>query len=147
MISIKDYLLAGAIIVLLTGIGISRWELYSVTKEFNEYKESINEQVQKNVAEKARIEKEQNDKYQLAEAGYSGALSVLNQRLRDLQNLPRDNPLQVAGCSSGTVSGEATYTIGTTIRLATRKGTCESSFYADALRTTLQCQRLIEFVK
>jgi len=147
MISIKDYLLAGAIIVLLTGIGISRWELYSVTKEFNEYKESIHDQIQKNVAEKARIEKEQNDKYQLAEAGYSGALSVLNQRLRDLQNMPRDNTLQVAGCSSGTVPGEATYTIGTQIRLATFKGTCDRDFYEAAMRDTLQCQRLIEFVK
>jgi hypothetical protein len=58
MSTLKDYLLVGAIIVLLTGIGISRWELYSVTKEFNDLKVKLD--IADNHAKEVQKQQEKN---------------------------------------------------------------------------------------
>jgi len=140
---IKTY----AIIVLLLWQGLAQYQLHSVTKEYADYKENINDQVQKAINEKARIEAEQNAKYTMAQTGYAGALDELNRRLRNAENLPRSTSVQVAGCSGSTVSEASTDTTRTQVRLKAFKGTCDAEFYAEALRDNLQCQSLIDFIK
>ena len=141
MPNIKSILLGIILVLLITN--------YFSIHAFNQYKEDQHDLIQKAAIEKSRIEKEQNDKYKLAEDGYSGALSILNDRLRNAKIVSGSGcvPVASSGSSNGTVPEASTYSIGTTTTLATRKGTCESSFYADALKTTLQCQRLIDLVK
>ena len=149
MISIKDYLLAGAIIVLLTGIGISRWELYSVTKEFNEYKESQHDLIQKAKDEKQKLDKEKDDRATMSEAGFTGALAILNKRLQDAETVSGSGCMSVANSVGNniTMPEASTYTIGSTVRLAATNGICDINFYQKAMREHLQCQRLIELVK
>jgi hypothetical protein len=52
-----------------------------------------------------------------------------------------------SGNIDGSMSSSATYSIGTQIKLATFKGTCDRDFYEAAMRDTLQCSRLIEAVR
>jgi len=61
--------------------------------------------------------------------------------------VPGDSAVQVAGCIGSDLSPEATDTGGATVALATFQGACDRSFYEAAMRTTLQCEKLIEFVR
>lgn len=110
-----------------------------------------NDEIQKAVNEKNRIEAEQNERYKQAQIGYAGALSILNVRLnrmRNIQDLPRREGMQVAdtNCASGAVPNTTKDTTGPVTKLATFKGTCNSDFYEAAMRQTLQCQTLIDLL-
>jgi hypothetical protein len=146
---IQAYSCATIIICLLTITGIIGWQLHSVETEYKTYKDSINDQVQKAKIEKARIEAEQKDKYDRESTDYAADISRLSHILNGLQKsgaVPRESGVRVAGSSAGSLPREAEDTSITVTALATREGTCESSFYADSLETTLQCKALIEFV-
>lgn len=138
-----------AIITLLLGVGVAQWQKHVVTEEFREYKENINAQVQKAAIAKAVTEAAQNAKYTAARTDLNNTRRDLDSilgRLRDGALVSRDEGVCLAGSGGSTVPGKAADTGGTSIALATREGTCESSFYADALRTTLQCKKLIKFL-
>jgi hypothetical protein len=117
--------------------------------QFSNYKESTNAQIIRNQAAKAATEAEQNRRYADAQAGYDGALAILNERLRNIKTVPRCSGVQVARQSgvAGTMPGETTDTAITYTPLATRKGACESSFYWDALADIAQCRELIKLCK
>lgn len=148
---LRIYVCGAVIVALLAAVGLSRWELHSVTKEFANYKESINEQVAAAKIEAARIAKIQDDKYQRARADYADSVrnldSILN-RLRSGQIVSRDSGMQMAGSSSGAVPAEAGYPTRIDTTVTARERACQGTqFYSDALRDTLQCQRLIELVR
>jgi len=115
-----------------------------VSYQFTKYKENINAQTARNTAAKARTEAEQRDKADESEAGYLGALDVLNKRLRDAETVPRCRSVSVAGSggAGGTVSGETTDTGDPQIALAAGRGVCSADFYAKAMREHVQCKAL-----
>jgi hypothetical protein len=146
----KEYIFSLVIVILLTLIGISRFELNQVKTEYSEYKGTINDQLQAAINEKKRVEAEQNAKLAKAKLDYSNSRSDLDSildRLRNGEIVSRDEALQVAGCSGDSVSGNSTYSIRTQIKLKTYSGTCDINFYSDALKDNLQCEKLIEFVQ
>jgi hypothetical protein len=146
---IKAYTCAIIIICLLIIAGIIGWKLHSVETEYKTYKDSINDQVQKAEIEKARIEAEQKAKYDRESADYAADIDRLSRILNGLQKsraVPREAGVRVAGSSADSLPRKAEDTNITVTALATREGTCESSFYADSLETTLQCKALIQFV-
>ncbi len=147
---LRTYLMAGLIIVLLTTIGISRWELYSISKEYSEYKDSINDQVQKAKNEKIRIEAEQDAKAKQANEAYQRDLDRLNDaldRMRKSAYLPRNEALRVAGDSTSSMPKTPTDSTGLIEGVEIEARVRQSAFYREALKDTLQCSRLIEFVK
>ena len=140
---------------LMLGLGLTHWKAYSHGKEvvqakFDTYKGNINDQVQKANAKATAIKAEQDAKYDKAKLDYADVsrdLDAALKRLRKPPSVPRNESLPVAGCSGDTVSTEA----GNTERIAPAveitAGACEGSeFWENALRDTLQCSRLIEFV-
>lgn len=144
---IRTYITIIAFTALAVAFGLSQWELHNVKQEYDEYKESIDDQVQKNEIKKHIVEAEQDAKFKLAETGYSAALGVLNDRLRDIPTVPRCSPVPVAGSGGGAMPEASVYTEGTQVRLETFAGTCDRDFYEAALIDALQCSRLIEFVR
>jgi hypothetical protein len=146
---IKTYACGIIIVGLLVTIGLGQAQLTNVKSEYKTYKDSINDQLQKAEIKKARIDAEQRAKHDKEVADLAADRDRLK---RILDRLPKskvvsgNEALRVAGDSSGGVPGKAEDTGITFTELATREGTCESSFYADALETTLICKRLIEFV-
>lgn len=144
--------LAAAIFLTLT-----HWLSYNhgkdvVQTKFNEYQEMINDQVvaAKIVADRER--ERQEIKYNGASASYQAASVSLDsalKRLRNTENLLRNCTVPVAGHSGDSVSTSPTNTTGTTQAASFGAGTFQSAeeFYEAALRDTLQCQRLIEFVR
>jgi len=147
---LRSYLMAGLIIVLLTTIGISRWELHSVTKEYSEYKANINEQVEKAKNEKIRIEAEQDAKAKQANEAYQRDLDRLNDaldRMRSTRTVSRETTLRVDGVSTSSMPKTSTDSTGTIEGVEIEARVRQSAFYREALKDTLQCSRLIEFVK
>ncbi len=105
---LKFYLALGASMLLLAFLVATKAQLYSTTKEYESYKESINDQVQKNVAEKSRIESEQTAAAKSARDRYARDLRRLAdelERVRRAGAVPREGTVPVAGCSGGTVPG------------------------------------------
>jgi hypothetical protein len=146
--NIKIYLCLATVISLLTVAGLSRWETYSVKKDFAEYKENINDQVQKAKIEKARIESEQRAKHDKEVADLAADRDRLKRilvGLRKSKDLPRDSSLPLAGGSAGGVSRtpESAERFTATSTPATRIGFT----YEDAMMDTLQCSRLQSFLK
>jgi len=141
MPNIKSILLGVILVLLITN--------YFYIHAFTKYKEDQHDLIQKATIEKARIEKEQNDKYKLAEDGYSGALSILNDRLRNAKIVSGSGCVSVASSSgsNGTVPETSTYSLQSYARLKTYQGTAEFNFYSDAMKDNEQCQRLIDLVK
>lgn len=147
---IKNYVCGAIVVSLLTFSAITKWQLYSITKEYSSYKENINDQLQKAINEKKRIEAEQSAKLAKAKLDYSNArrdLDSILDRLRNGEIVPRDESLPLAGSSADSMPGQTTDTRITQVRLKTYKGTCDIDFYSDAMRDNLQCSQLIEFVK
>jgi len=147
---LRSYLMAGLIIVLLTTIGISRWELYSISKEYSEYKANINEQVEKAKNEKIRIEAEQDAKAKQANEAYQRDLDRLNDaldRMRSTRTVSRETTLRVDGVSTSSMPKTSTDSTGTIEGVEIEARVRQSAFYREALKDTLQCSRLIEFVK
>ena len=153
---IKPYLSAAAGVLLLAALGYTHAKAYTsgeanIQAKFDTYKEHINEQVSKATIEAARIAKMQDDKYQRARADYADSArdlaGVLN-RLRDGTFVLRDGTVQIPECSGGTVPSEAGDPCGIDTTVTARERACQGSqFYADALRDTLQCSKLIDLVK
>jgi len=116
----------------------------------DKYKETINDQLSKAKIHAETEKKLQDAKYESAKHDYADSQSKLDnalKRLRKPQAVPGNSAVQVAGCGSSPMPAEATDTGGTTVTLATFEGACERSFFEAAMRTTLQCERLIEFVR
>lgn len=143
MDKIKDVLI---VVLILIAIGLGLWGGV-VSHQYKNYKESINDQVQQAKNEKIRIEAIQNERYNMAQTGYSSAIDILNERLRNLKAVPRDCTVPVAGNSPCGVPRETTDTGDAQIKLETFKGACSSEFYEAALRDTLQCESLIAICK
>ena len=149
ILSLKDYLFAGAIVILLTTVGISRWELYSARQDLTTLTENLHDQVQMAVNAKNVVIAEQTKKYEMAETGYSGALAILNDRLRKSKVMPRPECLPVAGSggASSSMPAQTTDTAGTIISLAATAGICDFEFYKKAMTEHVQCQTLIDLLK
>ena len=146
---IKNYGCAAIILVLLTVTVITRSELSSVQSEYKIYKDSINDQVQKAAIEKTRIEAEQAAKEKHAGEAYQRDIDRLNDALDRVQKsgaVSREAGVRVAGSSAGGLPGKAEDTARTLKDFATTART-ESFTYENAMMDTLQCSRLIEFVK
>lgn len=147
---IKAYASGAIIIALLTAFGLTKLQLYYLTSEYKEYKESINAQLQTAINEKVRIESEQTAKLDKARRDYSSARRDLDSilgRLRNGEIMSRDEALQVAGNSPYSLSSTAGGAGGTQVKLKTYNGTCDIEFYSDAMKDNLQCQSIIEFIK
>ena len=147
---IKNYAFGIVLVVLITILGMTKWQLNSVTKEFTEYKENINDQISKAEIEKARIEAAQKAKYDSAKSDYDtdrDRLADIIRRLRESGTVPRNETLRVAGDSPSTLPRKAEDTAGAIESAAlTARARCPS-FYSEAMMDALQCSRLIEFVK
>lgn len=149
---IKPYLNLFAGVVILAILCFTHFKAYQIgedhiQKKFDTYRSNINDEISKNEIEKARIEAEHVSKYNMAQTGYAGALDELNRRLRDIKTLPRGEGVPMAGCGSSTMSNTSESTTGTQVKLTTFKGTCSREFYEAAMSQTLQCEKLIEFIK
>lgn len=158
---IKTYLNAILALGLIVGLSYSHWYAYShgkasgkaeIQTKFDSYKGNINDQVQKSKDE-AAIEKQRQDaQYAKAQSDYADAsrnLDIALKRLRDIKTVPRDSGLQVAGSSSGSLPSKAEDSSRTTDSASFGAGTFQSAreFYEAAMSDTLQCSKLIEFVK
>ena len=147
--NIKTYACAVVIIVLLTITGMTKWQLSSVQSEYKDYKDSINDQLQKAKIEKARIEAEQKAKYDRGSADYAADVDRLNRILDGLRKpkvVSGNETLRVAGSSAGSLPREAEDTARTLKDFATTARVGCPTFYSEAMRDILQCSRLIEFV-
>lgn len=134
--------------ILHTGVVQGRTE---VQKKFDKFKENINDQVQKAKADAAKVKLEQDAKFAKSQTDYAAdrarLVAILN-GLRKPQTVPGNPSVPVAGCSVSPMPAQATDTSGTTPSVEIAAGACEATeFYTLALQDTLQCSRLIEFVK
>lgn len=122
-----------------------------VQKKFDAYKENINDQVQKANAKAAADKAEQDAKYAKAQGDYATTrkqLAAALARLRKSEAVPGDEGVPVAGCGTGSMRTETTDTSGTTPAVEVTAGACEGTeFWENALKDTLQCEALINFVK
>ena len=138
-------------ILLLLFFAYQRYEVYSITKDFNEYKENNNAQVERARIEKSRTEAEQNAKYESAISNnvvIASRLDAALKRLRESENMSRDGGLQVAGCCKGSMPRQTENPTGAVE--AARIGTgiyTPDEFYEHAMKDVSQCKQLIEFVK
>ena len=154
MDQIKAYANIIAAVIALCGLGFTHFKAYEygedhIQKKMDKMEANLHEQKQQAKDDKIRIEAEQHARYDTAQTGYNGALSVLNDRLRTAETVPGCGGVQMAsgGSGNGPVPGETSDTAGAYIRLATYQGTCLKAFYDDAMKQTLQCQGLIKIVK
>lgn len=131
-----------------TGVVQGRAE---VQKKFDAYKENINDQVKKAKDDAAKTKLEQDTKEAKAKLDYDTArkqLAAALARLRKPEIVPGNGSVPVAGCSSSSMPAKASDTGGTAPAVEVAAGACEGTeFYTLALQDTLQCSRLIEFVK
>ena len=147
---IKNYACAAIVICLLTVAGMTKWQLSSVQSEYKDYKDSINDQLQKAKIEKARIEAEQKAKYDRGAADYAADIDRLSRILNGLQKpgaVPREAGVRVAGSSPDSMSRKAEDTARTLKDFATAARTGCPAFYSEAMKDALQCHHLIEFVR
>jgi hypothetical protein len=89
-LNIRLYVEIAVIAALLSVVGVSRWELHSVTTEFADYKGNINDQ-RKQAEIKVAATKAKNDmateQARVNNLRLSGDLAVALKRLRDIQSL------------------------------------------------------------
>lgn len=144
---IKTYFYGAMWILLVCLLGYSHYKAYKA----GEYhiKEINHDAIQQAKNEKERIEKEHSERYEMARIGYSGAIRILNDRMRNLETLPRGKDVCMASSNSpeGTMPRSPEDTPRTITRLATFEGACDSAFYDAAMKQTLQCQALIDLLK
>lgn len=127
-----------AILALVGALTFTGWKLNSVTVQFTQYKEAVNDQAQQAKNEKIRIESEQREKFNKK----SLELADSKRRLADAFERMRNNP-----GGSSTVSSETGDPNRIKEAAETQAGACEGTqFWEDALSDTLQCSKLIEFV-
>ena len=141
--------MAAVIIALATFSIITKFEVYYLTKEYNKYKDNINAQVQRNIAEKAKIDAVNKSEYSKVQRDLvvnRGRLSDALERLREFEAMPRDSGLPVAGCGGGSMSGGKEDTSRAIAHLITYTGACSFDFYSAAMNDNLQCQTLIDYL-
>lgn len=146
---LKTYIMAIVIIAFATFSIITKLEVYYLTKEYNKYKENINAQVQRNIAEKTRIDAINQNEYSKVQRDLvvnRGKLSSALERLREFEAMPRGSGLSVAGCGGSSMSGGKEDTSRAIAHLITYTGTCGLDFYSDAMNDNLQCQTLIDYL-
>lgn len=145
----------GAIIAILVAAMVSYvwWIHYDRNKiqtEFNEYRRILDDQISQNKAEAAATEKRQNEKYKVAQTAYevdSRKLTSTIKRLRDIAAVSGSGTLPVAGGSSVPMLEAPTDTSRATPAVEIGDRACEGTqFWEDALKDTLQCRALIDFV-
>lgn len=138
------------IIALAFWQGVAQWQVHSVKTEYREFKESINDQVQQEKAEKARIEAEQRTKFDKAALAYADTSKRLGdalKRLRDAKIMSGYCALPVAGNSSNTMPRTPENPTGTIDPVEVTAGIGKITFYDAAMMDTLQCSSLISLVK
>jgi hypothetical protein len=151
-LNIRLYVEIAVIAALLSVVGVSRWELHSVTTEFADYKGNINDQ-RKQAEIKVAATKAKNDmateQARVNNLRLSGDLAVALKRLRDIQSLSGHSSLSVAGRVGSIVptakdnpSGvdPERITIGTGVLTV-------DEFYDKAMNEHLTCKLLIEFLR
>jgi hypothetical protein len=138
----------------LAGLGFSHFKAFEygeahIQSKFDTYRGEQHDLIQKAENEKAKLDKEKDDRAAMSQAGFVGALDILNGKLQNAEAVSWRGCVPVASGSgtSETVPEAATYTLGTTIRLAATNGICSQDFYNKAMREHLQCQRLIDLVR
>lgn len=121
-----------------------------VQTKFDKYKENINDQVQKAKADAAKTKLEQDAKFAKSQTDYAAdrakLVAILN-GLRKSQAVPGDGGLPVAGSGVSPMPAQTGNTSGTAPAIEIAAGIRGTAFYANAMSDTLQCSRLIEFVK
>lgn len=139
-----------AIIVLMLWQGIAQWQLHSVKTDFQNYKDSINDQVQNAKNEKIRIESEQREKLDKAKLDYSDSSSKLAaalKRLRDTEIMSGHCSMSMAENSASSVPRRPEDTTGIINTAEITAGARSfNEFYELSMRDTLQCSKLIEFI-
>jgi len=138
------------IIVLAIASAGLYYRMSSVQSEFEEYREVIHDQLQKAIIEKETIERKYKADLDAARNKYSAArrdFDRILERLRNAQAVPGNSAVQVAGCGRNSVPCTEANSGRAVVRLATYQGTCDADFYAEAMRQTLQCKSLIDYLK
>lgn len=140
----------GAILVAVSYVGWIHHDRNSIKAEFAAYKETINDQVQKNKAEAARQKERQDAEYQSAQTAHEGErrrLAAIIKRLRDAEGVSGGDPVPVAdgGCVAVPTSPENP--AGSNTTTPPGAGVEQTPFYEAAMMDTLQCRDLMRFVK
>lgn len=130
-----------------TGVVQGRAE---VQKKFDDYKENINDQVEKAKADAAKVKLEQDAKFAKSQTDYAAdrarLVAILN-GLRKSETVPGNQSLPVAEPRIDSMPADTADTSRVVEAPAVTAGACEGTeFYALAMLDTLQCSRLIEFV-
>ena len=151
---IKTYANIILAVITLAGIGFTHFKAYEygearIQEKMDKQRENLNDQIQQAINAKNAVIAEHDNKYQLAENGYNGAINVLNQRLSELKTLPRNTGLCMAGSvgNFGTVFASSKDTPRTVTTLASGEGICDVEFYSKAMTEHVQCQHLIDLFK
>lgn len=138
------------IIVLAIASAGLYYRMSSVQSEFDKYKGEIHDQLEIAKYEKQRIDRKNKADLDAARSRYADARRDLDrvlERLRDAEAVPGNGAVRVAGCGCNSVPGAEAHPERAVVRLATYSGTCDAEFYAAAMRQTLQCQSLIDYLK
>ena len=117
--------------------------------EYNNYKESINDQVQKAIIEKTKLEAIQNAKHAQAKIDYMESQRKLRaalEQLRNSTNMQGGVTLPLANMRPSSMPSQAANTSEFAVATRTFPGSCSFEFYAAAMRDNLQCKTLIDFV-
>jgi hypothetical protein len=150
---LRPYLNAIVAILLVCAVSYVLWIHYDrnrIQTEFNVYKGVVSDQIAQNKAEAAAEKKRQDEKFQSAQTSYESNVSKLNATLewvRKHQAVPWSSPLPMASGSSGPVPTDTSHPTNTTDSAEITAGIRQTAFYSDAMSDTLQCSRLIEFIK
>jgi hypothetical protein len=132
------------------GIAEEQVKTVAVQKEYNEYKANNELQIAKQIRENELIKIEQDKKYAESKADYNRDTLLLSERLRDAASVlcgEEQPPMRVATEVGSTVSTKADSSTRVTKAVASATSTRPTFEYTDALEDTLQCSKLIDFVK
>ena len=138
----------GALFIIL-GVGIYErhagyMEMLEIHKDYVVAQEKLVED-----AKEAKLKKEQEDAKHTQDiiAGYDASVLTLAQRLRDIQTVPRGASVQVASPSQSASAVPAASNPSGRVdaTLALKSGSAFSVDAGDALRDTLQCEKLMEW--
>lgn len=133
-----------------TGVATESKKTVAVQVSFDEYKTSIANQLSKAKAEALALKLEQEKKYAKSQADYRHDTTLLAERLRDFGGVlcgEEQIALRVDGSGSNPLPTETRNPSGTSKAPQAPAIAGQGVSLADALSDTLQCSRLIDFVK
>jgi hypothetical protein len=125
------------------------WDRHRIIEEYDKYKEDIHEQIIINVANTKNLvkrRKEYDDKKVADAIADRDNLSGILKRLRDSKDMPRGESLQLANGSTAAMPTKGDHTEAVYVGFATRAGTCEATFYEDAMTTALLYKQLRDYI-